>query len=176
MEPMRSIFIPKHPLPPTIDFLLRLLILDCRWRKSRKKRGTASRLPANPFAAPWPAANTLGEGAGSPAEPSVMSSELGGAKMREARRGPNREFKTWGKRRFKMTFICKLINVIDHQSQSLSTSLKSMCFLHTNIYALKQKYIFPSWFHILTHPKVFINNDNNNNYKYNISYKVTVVV
>lgn len=87
MDPMRSIFIPKHPLAPTIDFLLRRFILACRWRKSRKNRGTASfLLAANP--------TTDGdkeEGAGRPAEPSVMSSEVGGARMREERREPNRE-------------------------------------------------------------------------------------
>lgn len=98
MEPMRSIFIPKHPLPPNIDFLLRLLILVCRWRKSRKNCGTTSCLPANPLTAPRLTANPLEgdeeEGEGRPAEPSVMSSEAGGAKMREERREPNRECKT----------------------------------------------------------------------------------
>ena len=96
MEPMRSIFIPKQPLPPNMDFLLRLLILDCRWRKSRKNCGTASCLLANPLAAPRLATNPP-EGdedeTGRPAEPSVMSSE-GGAKMREERREPNRERNT----------------------------------------------------------------------------------
>lgn len=100
---MRSIFIPKHPLPPIIDFLLRRFILACRCRKSRKNRGTASfLLTANPLAAPGftanPAEGDKEESAGCSADPSVMSSEVGGARMSEERREPNRECNTWGNR------------------------------------------------------------------------------
>lgn len=101
MEPMRSIFIPKHPLPPTMEVLPRLLILDCRFRKSRKNCGTAAFLPDNSLVVLRPAAGprTSDEeekwwGWGL-AEPSAVSSVLAGAKIREDRCEPKRESNTW---------------------------------------------------------------------------------
>lgn len=99
MEPIRSIFIPKHPLPPTMEVLPRLLILDCRFRKSRKNCGTAAFLPGNSLVALRPAAgprtSDKEEEWWGLAEPSVVSSVLAGAKMREDRCEPKRESKTW---------------------------------------------------------------------------------
>lgn len=122
MDPMRSIFIPKHPLPPIIDFLLRRFILACRCRKSRKNWGTASfLLTANPLAAPWFTANSAEweKEEGWSAEPSVMSSEVGGARMREERREPNRECNTWGDR-----LIMKIrVSTDDDDDGDVSTDL-----------------------------------------------------
>lgn len=94
MEPMRSIFIPKHPLPPTMELRPRLVILDCCCRKSSKKAGTPSEPLANPLNAAGLAPNLLG-GPGRLGNSSTMSSVVTGAEMIEESREPKRARKTW---------------------------------------------------------------------------------
>lgn len=93
MEPMRSIFIPKHPLPPTMELRPRLVVLDCCCRKSSKKRDPPSEPLVKPLTAPGPAPKLLG-GPGRRGNSSAMSSVLTGVEMIEERRAPKSARKT----------------------------------------------------------------------------------
>lgn len=93
MEPMRSIFIPKHPLPPTMELRPRLVVLDCCCRKSSRNRDPASDPLVNPLKAPGLAPKLLG-GPGRLGNSSAMSSVSTGVEMIEERRAPKRARKT----------------------------------------------------------------------------------
>lgn len=112
-------------------------------------RGTASCTPpANPLVAPRLTTNPVeaeeGERAGRPAEPSVMSSEVGEAKMREARREPNRDCKFCGgslklhinvhspTRQHNNTHTCKHVNTSTHEDVNASMR-KHVNSKHVNI-------------------------------------------
>lgn len=89
MEPIRSIFIPKQPPPATMGLRPHLLVFSrCR----RKLRRIWDVVPLSPWIRTG-ASEGVG-GSGDPDEPSVESSEVGGARMREVRWGPNRDFRT----------------------------------------------------------------------------------